>query len=198
MEKYAFLNTMDIEELFALMKVTTDNELKENISLVLGKNSSKYSRLNYSSERSSCITSSLDEYYRHLIEELKISDLEFLEDLVFKGLGNNIGYQTGLGKVYETNLVYGDKNVQSFLKENGIDKLWKFINICELGYIREKSQKEALVKLSVLDYYSETAYRMRAITLKQVKVIALQNSEIKKLLHGWIRSTKNYSENSKT
>ena len=63
---------------------------------------------------------------------------------------------------------------------------------------REKSQKEALVKLSVLDYYSETAYRMRAITLKQVKVIALQNSEIKKLLHGWIRSTKNYSENSKT
>ncbi len=137
-----FLNTMDIEELFALMKVTTDNELKENISLVLGKNSSKYSRLNYSSERSSCITSSLDEYYRHLIEELKISDLEFLEDLVFKGLGNNIGYQTGLGKVYETNLVYGDKNVQSFLKENGIDKLWKFINICELGYIREKSQKE--------------------------------------------------------
>ncbi len=99
MEKYAFLNTMDIEELFALMKVTTDNELKENISLVLGKNSSKYPRLNYSSERSSCITSSLDEYYRHLIEELKISDLEFLEDLVFKGLGNNIGYQTKLEQV---------------------------------------------------------------------------------------------------
>ena len=55
---------------------------------------------------------------------------------------------------------------------------------------REKAQKEALVKLSVLDYYSETAFRMRAITLKQVKIIAVQNSEIKKLLHGWIRATK--------
>ncbi|MCX4364063.1 MAG: four helix bundle protein, partial [Clostridia bacterium] len=55
---------------------------------------------------------------------------------------------------------------------------------------REKFQREALVQLNIMDYYSETAYQMRAITLKQVKIIALQSCETKKLLNGWIKSTK--------
>ena len=56
--------------------------------------------------------------------------------------------------------------------------------------VREKFQKEALVKLSLTDYYSETAFQMKAITLKQVKIIATQTAEIKKMLIGWIKSNK--------
>ena len=51
-------------------------------------------------------------------------------------------------------------------------------------------QKSAAVNLSLLDFYAETARRKQAITVHQSAIIARQIAETRKLLNGWIRSTK--------
>lgn len=55
---------------------------------------------------------------------------------------------------------------------------------------REFYQTRAGVELNLLDFYAETAKKMQAITIHQMEVIAKQIFETKKLLGGWIRSTK--------
>ena len=55
---------------------------------------------------------------------------------------------------------------------------------------RIKYQKSAAVSLSLLDFYTDTARRKRAITIHHTAVIAKQLAETKKLLSGWIKSTK--------
>ncbi len=56
-------------------------------------------------------------------------------------------------------------------------------------------QKKAMVSLNLLDFYTETAKTKQAITFRQMEIIALQIYETKKLLSGWVRSTKKKKNN---
>lgn len=60
----------------------------------------------------------------------------------------------------------------------------------ERGEERVLWQKKAMIALNVIDFYAHTAKTKRAITFKQMVIIARQINEIKLLLNGWIRSTK--------
>lgn len=55
---------------------------------------------------------------------------------------------------------------------------------------RAEYQKRASVCIDLMDFYAETAKRMKAINLHQMSVIARQTSDISKLLKGWIKSGK--------
>lgn len=55
---------------------------------------------------------------------------------------------------------------------------------------RTEFQKRASVCIDLLDFYAETAKRMKAINLHQMSVIARQTSDVSKLLKGWIKSGK--------
>ncbi|MCM1546357.1 MAG: four helix bundle protein [Clostridiales bacterium] len=55
---------------------------------------------------------------------------------------------------------------------------------------RTAYQKSAAVGLKILDFYSETARKKQAITIRQTEIIARQIAETTKLLNGWIKSTK--------
>lgn len=59
----------------------------------------------------------------------------------------------------------------------------------EVGAERLMWQKRALTSLSMLDFYADTAYLKRAISFKQMSLIAFQINEGKIMLKGWIRST---------
>lgn len=52
-------------------------------------------------------------------------------------------------------------------------------------------QKRAAVALKLLDFYAETARKKRAITIRQMGIIARQIAETEKLLNGWVKSSKN-------
>ncbi len=143
MEKYSFLQTMDIEELIALKNATTDEKLKIKIQEVLGSNN-YFSRNSYSSDRFRYIDSSLDDKYKKLIYDLKISNLTFFEDLVCTGVGNNAGYQTSISDLDEISLVYGCPRVLEELNKLGVDRFWKYRNICQLGYISSRTSLEEL------------------------------------------------------
>ncbi|MDE6605154.1 MAG: four helix bundle protein [Clostridia bacterium] len=60
----------------------------------------------------------------------------------------------------------------------------------EQGEKRSDYQKQAVVSLSLIDFYSETSRCMQAITIRQTGIIARQLYEIKKMLSGWMRSKK--------
>lgn len=60
----------------------------------------------------------------------------------------------------------------------------------EHGDDRVLWQKKAMTALNLLDFYAETAKTKQAITFRQMTIIARQLSEVKKLLSGWVRSTK--------
>ena len=62
----------------------------------------------------------------------------------------------------------------------------------ERGDQREVFQKQAMVSINLIDFYSETAKCKQAITIRQMGIIARQLYEIKKLLAGWMRSNKKY------
>ena len=55
---------------------------------------------------------------------------------------------------------------------------------------RLEYQKRASVCIDLLDFYAETAKRMKAINLHQMSVIARQTSDVNKLPRGWIKSGK--------
>ena len=52
-------------------------------------------------------------------------------------------------------------------------------------------QKKAGLNLRILDFYTETAKRLQAINNHQMEVVAKQLAEVKKMLAGWIKHTKN-------
>ena len=56
---------------------------------------------------------------------------------------------------------------------------------------RIEYQKSALVSISLVDFFAETARSKNAINLHQTEVIGRQILECKKLLNGWVRATKN-------
>lgn len=56
--------------------------------------------------------------------------------------------------------------------------------------VRLQHQRQAMVSLRLLDFYTETARKKQAITIRQTAIIAQQLCETDKLLNGWIRSTK--------
>lgn len=60
----------------------------------------------------------------------------------------------------------------------------------EQGEERLVWQKKAMVQLDILDFYAITAKDKQAINFHQMTVIAAQLTEVKKLLSGWVRSTK--------
>ena len=47
-----------------------------------------------------------------------------------------------------------------------------------------------MIALNILDFYADTAKTKQAITFRQMTLMAKQISEVKKLLSGWVRSTK--------
>lgn len=55
---------------------------------------------------------------------------------------------------------------------------------------RLKYQTGAAVSLNLLDFYAETAKTKQAISLRQMSVMARGITECKKLLSGWIKSTR--------
>ena len=61
----------------------------------------------------------------------------------------------------------------------------------EKGEGRIAYQKSALVSLNLVDFFAETARGKNAISFHQTAVIAKQLVECKKLLNGWVKSTKN-------
>ena len=68
-------------------------------------------------------------------------------------------------------------------------------NLYRANYERDETtrieyQKSAAVGLRILDFYSETARKKRAITIRQTEIIARQISETTRLLNGWVKSTK--------
>lgn len=69
-----------------------------------------------------------------------------------------------------------------------VDKLY-FANL-ENGEKRMEFQKSATVALQLVQFYAEIAKKMQAISLHQLDVIATQTQECRKLLFGWVRSTK--------
>lgn len=60
----------------------------------------------------------------------------------------------------------------------------------ERGEERIVWQKKAMTALNLLDFYTDTANLKTVITFRQMTLIANQISEVKKLLSGWVRSTK--------
>ncbi|MDE6188932.1 MAG: four helix bundle protein [Clostridia bacterium] len=60
----------------------------------------------------------------------------------------------------------------------------------ELGEKRVDFQRQASVSISLIDFYSETARCLQAISIRQSGIIARQLYEIKKLLGGWIKTNK--------
>ncbi|MDE6946527.1 MAG: four helix bundle protein [Anaeroplasmataceae bacterium] len=60
----------------------------------------------------------------------------------------------------------------------------------ERGEERILWQKKAMIALNILDFYADTAKTKQAITFRQMTLMAKQISEVKKLLSGWVRSTK--------
>ena len=60
----------------------------------------------------------------------------------------------------------------------------------EKGDRRIEYQKNALVSINLVDFFAETARAKNAISFHQTTVIAKQLVECKKLLNGWVRSTK--------
>ena len=56
--------------------------------------------------------------------------------------------------------------------------------------LRLKYQTGAAVSLNLLDFYAETAKTKQAISLRQMAILARGITECKKLLSGWIKSTK--------
>lgn len=64
----------------------------------------------------------------------------------------------------------------------------------ERGEDRELWLKRAQVAISLVDFYTETAYRLQALSGKQTGVIARALFELKKLLAGWIKSVRSKSK----
>lgn len=60
----------------------------------------------------------------------------------------------------------------------------------ESGEKRLEYQQASAVKINLLDFYAVTAKEMQAINNHQLKVISKQIYESKKLLTGWIKSTR--------
>ena len=68
-------------------------------------------------------------------------------------------------------------------------------NLYRANYEREAEpriayQKSAAVSLSLLDFFAEAAKRKQAINFKQLTIISRELSEVRRLLNGWIKSTK--------
>ena len=139
MNKYNFLKSMDLSELIALQNVTTDTILKENIKSVLGSDERKYSRDFYTSDRTVFINDALNDDYKKLIKCFKVSNLECFINLACLGLGNNEGFNSGLKKLDEAALIYGNPEVQKYLKEIGVNKYWEFHSLYNVGYFRDKN-----------------------------------------------------------
>ena len=62
---------------------------------------------------------------------------------------------------------------------------------------RTEFQRDARVKLKLLDFYTETANKMQAITNKQMFVLSKMLFEAGKLLSGWVKSETSDEKNKK-
>lgn len=69
-------------------------------------------------------------------------------------------------------------------------------NLYRANYERETEprlnyQKSASVSLSLLDFFAEAAKRKQAINFRQLTIISRELTEVRRLLNGWVKSTKN-------
>ena len=51
-------------------------------------------------------------------------------------------------------------------------------------------QKKAMIALNLLDFYTETAKTKQTISVRQMTIIVKQITDVRKLLTGWVKSTK--------
>ena len=56
--------------------------------------------------------------------------------------------------------------------------------------LRLNYQKDASVQLRLIDHYAEMAYKLQAISFKQMHHIIKLVVQARKLLNGWVKSTK--------
>lgn len=61
----------------------------------------------------------------------------------------------------------------------------------ERGELSVEYQKRAYVNVQLLDYYASTAKTMQAINNHQMLVLGKSLLDVKKLLLGWVKATKN-------
>ncbi|MDE7452869.1 MAG: four helix bundle protein, partial [Clostridia bacterium] len=55
---------------------------------------------------------------------------------------------------------------------------------------RVEYQKLAMVSLNIVDFFATTAKSKQAINIRQTAIISKQLTEVRKLLTGWVKSTK--------
>lgn len=72
-------------------------------------------------------------------------------------------------------------------------------NLYRANFEREEEprlqyQKNAAVALSILDFYTEAARIKQAINIRQTGIIARQIAETRRLLNGWVKSTRKKSK----
>ena len=67
-------------------------------------------------------------------------------------------------------------------------------NLYMANYMRGEEritwQKKAMVSLNLLDFYTETAKTKQAISVRQMTIIVKQIADVRKLLTGWVKATK--------
>lgn len=103
-------------------------------------------------------------------------------------------------KVKQT-IEYFDKIIINFpnkeytIKNNISECMYALIELCyyaniNKGNIRNKYQKEILVKLLMLDYYFDKSYKKNIITIKKYKTVNKFILEIRKMIYGWMNYEK--------
>lgn len=76
------------------------------------------------------------------------------------------------------------------LKDRIINTGYDLLELIYLANTKEDRldiQKEIIVKICMLDFYLETSYSKKIISVKKLKSISLKLNEIKKLIYGWVK-----------
>ena len=103
-------------------------------------------------------------------------------------------------KVKQT-IDYFDKIISNFpnseyvIKNNIADNMYNILELCYFanvnsGNIRNKYQKEIIVKIMMLDYYFNTSYKKEIITYKKYKTVSKFLLDIRKMMYGWMNYEK--------
>ena len=137
MSKYKFLETLTKEQLLALQNVSKDEDILKYIDAILSK-----SKLpSYESGRKIYIDDKYNDRYEEIAKNLRISDVMFIPDLVFRGKGNNAGLSTNLGVIDLNVLLYANKDIQELASIYGIKDENRFSYIFFLGSLYDYGEK---------------------------------------------------------
>ena len=62
------------------------------------------------------------------------------------------------------------------------------ITVISVGKLKEKYLKDFIVKLAMIDFYTNMSYELKIITKKQVEVLGRNIIEIRKMAYGLVKS----------